>query len=104
MKMKLFKSGLNEEDFCRKVLKDFYAETQEGFDRLAAAMNNRISSQFCIQLKYNHLVENVTIVLGYVGYTTRFYCRCFTHENMRKTFDSIMNILTAFACGLGFEF
>ena len=101
--MKLFKSGLNEEDFSTKILKDFYPETQEGFDRLASVMNNRICSQFCIQLRYNRLVENVTIVLGYVGYTTRFYVRCFTHENVRKTFNQIMNILTAFACGLGFE-
>lgn len=103
MKMKLFKRDLGEEDFRMKVLKDFYPETQEGFDHLASVMNNRISSQLFIQLKYNHFIESVTVVLvSYVGYTT-FYCRCFTHENMRKTFNQIVNILTAFACGLGFD-
>lgn len=102
MKMKLFK-GLDEENFRMKILKQFYPETQEGFDRLASEMNNRINSHFCVQLKYNHLVESVTIVLSYVGYTTRLYCRCFMHENMRKTFNQIVNFFTAFACGLGYE-
>lgn len=103
MKMKLFKGDLNKEDFYAKILKDFYPETQEGFNLLAKAINARINSQFCIQFKYNHQIENLMVVLGYVGYTTRFFCCGFMHENIRKSFNQIMNILTALACGLGFD-
>ena len=103
MKMKLFKGNLKQEDFYAKILKDFFPETQDGFDRLSDAMNARINSQFCIQFKYNHQIENLTIVLSYIGYTTRLYCCVFTHENMRKSFIQTMNVLTAFACGLGFN-
>ena len=102
MKMKLFKS-LSEEDFRNKILKDFYAETQDGFNHLADEINARICSQFRIHINYNHQIENVTIVIWYFGYTTRFFCRCFLHENMRKTFNQILNVLTAFASGISYD-
>ena len=102
--MKFFKNDLNCETFTSEVSNGFYAETQEGFNLLADAINARIDSSFCVKLEYNQATNLLGIVLKYVGVITRSYYTCIKNNDSFDNVSRIEDILTAFACGLGFEF
>ncbi len=102
--MKFFKNDLNCETFTNEVSSGFYAETQEGFRLLADEINARIDSSFCVEFNYNHALELIGFVIKYVGVITRSYYTCFRNNNMYDNISRIEDILTAFACGLGYSF
>lgn len=101
--MKLFKKNLNRETFFCEVSSRSYAVTQGGYDCLAEEINNRIDNRFIVDIKYNHLIDNVMVTFEYVEDSIRSYCFAFSHGNMRSDISRIEDVLTAFACGLGLE-
>lgn len=102
--MKFFKNDLNCETFTKEVSSGFYAETQEGFNHLASEINARIDSSFWVEFNYNHSLELIDLNIKYTGVITRSYYTCFVNNNMYDNISRIEDILTAFACGLGFSF
>ena len=101
--MKLYKNELNCETFTSEVSNGFYAETQDGFNHLADEINARIDSSFRVEFNYNQATNLVGIVLKYVGVITRSYYTCIKSNGVYDNVSRIEDILTAFACGLGYE-
>lgn len=101
--MKFFKNDLNCETFTDELSGGFYTETQGGFDRLADEINARIDSSFKVSFDYNQALKLLGFSVEYTGVITRSYYTCFTTDNMTDNISRIEDILTAFACGLGFN-
>lgn len=102
--MKFYRNDLNCETFTNEVSSGLYAETQEGFNLLANEINARIDSSFFVKLEYNQATNLLGIVLKYVGCITRSYYTCIKNNGLYDNVSRIEDILTAFACGLGFSF
>lgn len=98
--MELF-VGCSEINFVHEIMdKQFYPETQEGFDRLASEINARCN--LLVQLYYYREDEMIKVLIK-SGDENRTY-RTFIHnDNVSKSFIRIVDILTAFACGLGYN-
>lgn len=104
--MKLFNDGMERSDFYREVSEGFYAETQEGFDFLASDIVQMIDSHFRVALAYLRESEKLKIYVSYVGclgFVERSYCTCIQHNDLYSDLSRIEDILTAFACGLGYD-
>lgn len=95
--MELF-SGCDELQFVHEIMDIFYPETQEGFDRLAFEINAR-----CHLLVKLHYYPEDDIIKIIVDGGTRKYRTFFKNENLGSTFFRIKDILTAFACGFGYD-
>lgn len=94
--MELF-SGCSEEELVHEVMdKQFYPKTQEGFDRLAFEINARCN----LLVKLHYYPEDDMIKIIVDGDTRKY--RTFI-RNDGFTFCRILDILTAFACGLGYD-
>ena len=105
MEKKLFKNNLSAGNFYLEVTKDFYRETQEGFDLLADEFNSRINPRFGVSILWIRDTRILKIVINYSGSdsSARMYSCCFFHSTIYSDIARIEDILTAFACGLGFE-
>lgn len=104
--VKLFKDDFDRTDFFDEISENFYSETQEGFNLLADDINELIDSRFRVSFEYQKESENLKIVVNYehyLGGTEACYRTCMQHNNMYTDLSQIENILTAFACGLGFD-
>ena len=96
--MELF-SGCSEIGFVHGIMdKQFYPETQDGFNRLAYEINAR-----CNLLIKLHYYEDDKVIKVFIDGDTRTYRTFIRHENVASSFFRILDILTAFACGLGFD-
>lgn len=104
--MNIYKEGVNSEKFVDKLANLSFSESQEGFNLLANEINAMINPNaiFCIQLDYNQATKLLGIILRYNGYNDRTFYSCIAHHDMFDDISRIEDMLTAFACGLGFEY
>lgn len=104
MQKKLFKN-LSCGDFYLEITNVFYAETQEGYNLLAEEINKRIDSRIDVNLFWLRDTKIVKLVINYSGSqsSARMYSCCFRHNTMYSDIARIEDILTAFACGIGYD-
>ena len=104
MEKKLFKN-LSAGDFYMEVTNYSYAETQEGFDQLCSEINSRINSCFNVNVSWLKSTSVVEVVINFFGSrsSARIYKCFFRHSDIYLDIARIEDILTAFACGLGYE-
>lgn len=97
--MELF-NGCSETGFIHEIMdKQFYPETQEGFEHLASEINARCN--LLVQLRYFPEDNVLRIIID--GGVTRKYRTFIYNENVASSFSRIEDMLTAFACGLGYD-
>lgn len=102
--MDIFKNGLGSDTFCEELWNGFYAESQEGFDSLASAINTRIDCHFHVQFKYLRPAELIGVCIEFQNDINRRFFTCLKNNNMRDNISRIEDILTAFASGLGYDY
>ena len=102
-RVSMFRNGLDQDRFHEEIIENFYDDTQEGFRLLAKAINTRIKP--CIMIGFdirdNH---NLMILLTHSGLVQRLYAVSIKHNDMRTDLVQIENLLTAFACGVGYDY
>lgn len=98
----MFKNGLNKDRFHEEIINNFYPETQEGFRLLANAINAEIKPCLRIEFWFRDK-ENLLIYLSHSGLVQRLFTGSIKHKDMFTDLVQIENILTAFACGVGYN-
>lgn len=98
--MAQFFKNCSEIGFVHEIMdKQFYPETQEGFDRLAEEINDRCN--LLVKLRFYPEDNMLKVFIKSGG--TRNYRTFIKNENVTASFFRILDILTAFACGLGYD-
>lgn len=104
--MNIYKEGVSSEKFVEKLTNISFPETSEGFNSLAIEINTMINSNavFWIDLNFSQATKLLGITLHSIGYDERTFYTCIVHHDMYDDICRIEDILTAFACGLGFHY
>lgn len=98
----MFKNGLNKDRFHEEIMDNFHDDTQEGFRLLANAINTRIKP--CLRIEFDiRDKENLMILLSHSGLVQRLFAVSIKHNDMYTDLIQVENILTAFACGVGYD-
>ncbi len=98
----MFRNGLDRDRFHTEIIDNFSNDTQEGFRLLANAINARIKP--CLRIEFDiRDKENLIILLSHSGLVQRLFAVSIKHNDMHTDLIQIENILTAFACGVGYD-
>lgn len=100
MQISMFKNNLERGSFCQELLNYFYAETQEGFNLLARQINERVDSRLNVELQ---LRDRIEVILSYIDLDRRFCCVSVRRSNWILEISEIVNMLVAFASGIGYD-
>lgn len=98
----MFRNGLDRDRFHNEIIDNFGNDTQEGFNLLAKAINARIKP--CLRIEFDiRNNENLTILLSHSGLVQRLFGVTIKHNDIHTDLIQIENLLTAFACGVGYD-
>ena len=100
MEISLYKNNLERGSFCQELLSYSYPETQEGFNHLACEINERVDSRLNVELQ---LRDRIEVILSYIDLDRRFCCVSVRRSNWILEISEIVNMLVAFASGLGYD-
>lgn len=101
MYVSMFRNGLNIDRFRHEIMEQ-YPDTKEGYRLLANAINSRIKPCLRIELDLR-TKENLTILLSHSGLVQRLFYITLAKHDMHTDLVQIVNILAAFACGVGYN-
>lgn len=104
--MCIYREGVDSEKFVEKLTNMSFPENQEGFNLLAREINVLINPNACfgVELNYNQATQLLGITIHSIGYDERTFYTCIARHDMYDDICRIEDIITAFACGLGFSY
>lgn len=92
-------------DFYLEITRQFYPETQEGLNLLADDINSRIDPRIDVSLAWYRDTKIIKAIYNYSASdsASRSYSCVFRHSTMYSSIARILDVLAAFACGIGYE-